>query len=79
MVAGLRNVHDDLAEVRAGLGRDAMPERLEAARATDTATGPSRALSILANVPGTFAGRRLGVLIGDGFDAALVGALRWRW
>ena len=37
---------------------------------------PSPALSILANPPGTFKGRKLGVLVSDGVDAALLKAVQ---
>ena len=37
---------------------------------------PSPALSILGRAPQTLEGRKLGILIGDGFDAALVAQLR---
>jgi catalase len=37
---------------------------------------PSPALSIVGNCPGTFQGRKLGVLVTDGSDADVVSALR---
>jgi catalase len=37
---------------------------------------PSPALSMLGKAPATLEGRKLGILIGDGFDAALLGQLR---
>src|SRR5579859_1598348 len=77
MVAGLRNVDDELAgEVATGLGLRELPEPLPAARPTLTGLVPSPALSILANGPATFAGRKLGVLVTDGVDAGILSALR---
>ncbi|GAA2373878.1 catalase [Dactylosporangium salmoneum] len=77
MVAGLRNVDDELAvAVAAGLGLPELPDPLPAAREPIRDLPPSRALSILANGPDTFAGRKLGVLITDGADAALLAGLR---
>jgi catalase len=76
MVAGLRNVDDALARtVAEGLGLD-LPEPLPAARETVTGLAPSPALSILANGPSSFAGRKVGALVTDGADAALLSALR---
>jgi catalase len=77
MVAGLRNVHEELAAgVAAGLGLDGLPERLTPAREPVTDLPPSPALSILANGPDSFAGRKLGVLVTDGTDAAALEHLR---
>ncbi len=77
MVAGLRNVHEDLAAgVAAGLGLDGLPERLTPAREPVTDLPPSPALSIIANGPDSFAGRKLGVLVTDGTDAAALEHLR---
>jgi catalase len=72
MVAHLRNIDDGLAQmVAAGLGLPKLPKAADAARPTITDLEPSRALSILANPPGTFAGRKLGVLLTHGADAKL--------
>ena len=77
MVAGLRNVHEDLArEVAGGLGIDPLPERLPPAQEPVTDLPPSPVLSILRNGPSSFAGRKIGVLVTDGAPAALVGDLR---
>ncbi len=77
MVAGLRNVHEEFARsVAEGLGLDAMPERIEPAREPVTDLPPSQALSILGNGPESFAGRKLGVLLSDGFDGSLLESLR---
>jgi catalase len=77
MVAGLRNVHDDLAQAVAdGLGLEALPEPLPPAREPREDLPESPALSILTNGPGDFAGRKLGVLLTDGADAEQLAALR---
>jgi catalase len=76
MVAGLRNVHEDLARhVARGLGFRDLPEPVEPARQPRTDLPPSRALSILVNGPGSFAGRKIGVLLTDGADAAVLSDL----
>ncbi|MET8147113.1 catalase-related domain-containing protein [Actinoplanes sp. NPDC049668] len=77
MVAGLRNVDDDLAaRIASGLGLSGLPEPLPAARPTTRGLAPSPALSILANGTRSFAGRKLGVLLTDGADTALLADLR---
>jgi catalase len=77
MVAGLRNVHEDLAQhVADGLGLPELPEKAEAAREPITDLPASPALSILANGPDSFAGRKIGVLVADGSDAALIAGLQ---
>jgi catalase len=77
IVAALRNVDDDLAQTVAdGLGLAELPEPLPAARPTVRDLAPSAALSILGNGPGSFAGRKIGVLITDGTDADLLGEVR---
>ncbi|HET9075921.1 MAG TPA: catalase [Acidimicrobiales bacterium] len=76
MVAGLRNVDDHLArQVADGLGLEQLPEPAEAARQPITDLAPSPALSILTNGPATFAGRKIGVVITDGFDRHLLDGL----
>jgi len=76
MVAGLRNVDDDLARsVAAGLGLERLPRASTPAAKPIADLPPSLALSILANPPGTFAGRKLGVLVTDGADAKLLAGL----
>jgi catalase len=75
MLAHLRNVHEDLASaVAVGLGMP-LPEPAIAAMPTRTDLPPSDALSILKKGPGSFAGRKLGVLVTDGTDAAVLKAL----
>jgi len=75
MVAHLLNIDDELAQtVAEGLGLPALPEPAQAAKPTlDVQRSP--ALSILASPPGTFAGRKLGILLTDGADASLLASL----
>ncbi|MFN0263978.1 catalase [Tepidamorphus sp. 3E244] len=71
VVSHLPNIDGDLAEMVAdGLGLGEMPEAAIPAREV-VETEPSPALSILANPPETFAGRKLGILVTDGIDGAL--------
>ncbi|MFC7485723.1 catalase [Knoellia sp. CPCC 206453] len=71
MVANLRNVDESLsARVADGLGMP-LPAASEAA-APVVETDVSPALSILANAKETFEGRKLGLLVGDGANAAAV-------
>ena len=71
MVAGLRNVGDDLAgPVAEGLGLPGLPDPLPAAREPVRDLPSSPPLSILANGPDSFAGRKIGILVTDGVDAA---------
>jgi catalase len=53
-----------------------MPAPTEAARPTRTDLNKSPALSILLNGPESFGGRKVGALVTDGVDGALVEALR---
>jgi len=77
MVANLRNVDDDLAAgIADGLGLVTLPKASPAAAAPDQTLKPSPLLSILANPPDSFAGRKLGVLVTDGAPVAVVKALR---
>jgi catalase len=76
MVAHLRNIDEALAtKVADGLGLSALPPAADAARPTRTDLEPSPALSILSNPPSSFRGRKLGLLLTDGADAALYQAL----
>lgn len=76
MVAHLRNVDEGLARgVADGLGLADLPDAIEPARPPVTNLATSDALSILRNGPESFAGRKLGVLVSDGVDAALLDAL----
>jgi catalase len=71
MVAGLRNVGDDLAgAVAESLGLPRLPDPLPAAREPVRDLPASPALSILANGPDSFAGRKIGILVTDGVDGA---------
>ena len=76
MVANLRNVDEQLAAaVAAGLGMADLPEASATTIEPRHDLAPSPALSILHNPPDTFAGRKLGVLVTDGADAALLDAM----
>ncbi|WP_223797002.1 catalase [Sphingomonas nostoxanthinifaciens] len=73
-VSHLRNVHDDLAATVAdGLGM-ALPDAAKATRPT-LDLPPSPALSILGNGPDSFKGRKMGIFLTDGSEAALFTAL----
>lgn len=77
MVSHLRNVDEVLAKkVAEGLRLEAMPQPAEPARPVVTSLKPSPALSIVGNAPGTFKGRKLGVLVSDGVDATLLSAVQ---
>ncbi|MFY8325669.1 catalase [Pseudoalteromonas sp. ZZD1] len=72
LVSHLLNIDDNLAEkVAKGLGLQQMPEPAEAARETRQDLPLSDALSILKNAPNTFKGRKLGILVSEGFDAKI--------
>ena len=76
MVAGLHNVHEDLARhVADGLGLQDLPQATVPARPPIEDLAPSPALSILRNPPDTLAGRKIGVLVSDGADAEILDAL----
>ena len=76
MVANLRNVDEDLARgIADGLRLDPLPEASEPARGPITDLPASAALSIVTNGPQRFAGRKIGVLVTDGVDAALLKGL----
>ncbi|MDB5561683.1 MAG: putative catalase [Hyphomicrobiales bacterium] len=77
MVAHLLNIDQILADsVAEGLGLVAMPEPATAAMPTRMDLPESPALSILKNAPGSFRGRKLGVLVTDGVDAELLDTIR---
>jgi catalase len=82
MVAGLRNVDEELAaHVAEGLGLRELPAPAEPARPPRHDLPASPALSILArqkgqDSPGGFAGRKLGVLVTNDADAETLAALR---
>jgi catalase len=76
MVAGLCNVHEELARaVSDGLGLASLPDRMPPAREPVTDLAPSAALSIVRNGPNSFAGRKLGVLLGENADARIVASV----
>ncbi|MBF9033863.1 catalase [Rhodobacterales bacterium HKCCE2091] len=75
LLSHLPNIDADLAaRVADGLGMD-VPEAATPARPV-IETEPSPALSILANPPGTFRGRKLGLVLTDGVDGGLVSAIQ---
>jgi catalase len=77
MVGGLRNVDEELAAtVAEGLGLRELPAAADAACETRQDLPASPALSILGNGPRDFAGRKLGILVTNGADAATLAALR---
>ena len=76
MVAHLINIDDAFAAtVARGLGLPKMPKAATPAVKPRQDLPVSDALSILKNAPATFKGRKLGVLVTDGADAALLTAL----
>ncbi len=74
-VSHLVNIDEALAEtVAEGLGL-AVPKAAQAARPTIMDLPLSDALSILKNGPDSFKGRKLGIVLTDGADAAIFNAL----
>ncbi|MDZ3837949.1 MAG: catalase [Rhodospirillales bacterium] len=77
VVSHLINVDEFLAkEVAAGLRLKAMPKPADAAQPTRMDLKPSPALSILANGPKSFKGRKLGLLLSDGVSGDIVAAVQ---
>ncbi|KAA3452332.1 catalase HPII [Mesorhizobium sp. SARCC-RB16n] len=77
MVSHLLNIDETLATTVAGkLGIRDMPEPAEAPVPTRDDLPPSPALSIIENGPDSFKGRKVGVLLSNGADAALFEQLR---
>ncbi len=75
VVSHLLNIEDTLATtVAGGLGL-ALPDRAAAARPTVIDLPASDKLSIVKNGPTSFKGRKLGILLSDGADAAIFKAL----
>ena len=76
MLGHLANIDEELCErVEDGLGMAGQAESITPARpAIDMK--PSPALSIILKAPKTIEGRKIGVLVTDGTDAALVDSLR---
>jgi len=77
MVSHLFNIDETLAsKVGTGLGLKAMPKPADAAMPTRQDLDPSPKLSIVENGPRRFEGRKLGILVTDGTDAAFLKALK---
>jgi catalase len=77
MVSHLVNIHEDLADkVAKGLGFKSLPEAAKAAMPTRKDLAASPALSIIQNGPNRFEGRKLGILLTEGADAAKFNALK---
>ena len=77
MVGGLRNVDETLArDVADGIGMAELPDAVEPARKPINDLAESPALSIVANGPESFAGRKLGVLVTDGVNAKTLRSVR---
>ncbi|MQT14860.1 catalase [Segnochrobactrum spirostomi] len=73
MVAHLLNIDEGLAATVADkLGFDELPQPADAAVEPRDDLPPSPALSIIENGPPSFAGRKVGVLVSDGCDGALL-------
>ncbi|WP_267387131.1 catalase [Sphingomonas sp. GC_Shp_3] len=75
MVSHLLNIDADLAKTVANGLALPLPEAAKAAKPTIMDLAPSDKLSIQKNGPQSFAGRKLGLLVTDGADAALVNAV----
>jgi catalase len=76
MLGHLANIDSELCErVEEGLGMEGQAEKIQPAR-TPIDMKPSPALSLVLKAPKTIEGRKVGVLVTDGSDAALVDALR---
>ncbi len=74
-VSHLPNIDAGLAQTVAdGLGMKAVPKAHVPAKAP-IETMPSDALSILKNAPGSFKGRKMGIVMTDGIDAGLLKAV----
>src|SRR5689334_12132164 len=77
VVSHLLNIAQGLAtKVAEGLRLKGTPEPAPAVQPTRQDLAPSPALSILKNGPSSFAGRKVGALVTDGTDAALLAALK---
>jgi catalase len=77
VVSHLLNIDKSLADlVGAGLGLQAMPKAADAAVPTRQDLDVSAKLSIVQNGPQRFEGRKLGILVSDGTDAAILKALK---
>ncbi|ABD89160.1 catalase [Rhodopseudomonas palustris] len=77
VVSHLLNIEEGLAnKVAAALGIKTMPKPADAAVPTRQDLPPSPSLSIVERGPKRFEGRKLGILITDGTDAAVLKALQ---
>ena len=77
MVSHLLNIDETLASsVADKLGMKQMPHPADAAVAPRDDLEPSAALSIIENGPDSFEGRKVGVLVSNGADAALLKKLQ---
>jgi catalase len=77
VVSHLPHIDTKLADrVAKGLGLRGKIQPVQAAVETRKDLKPSKALSILLNPPKSFAGRKVGALVTDGVDAAVLNALK---
>lgn len=77
LVSHLLNIDKGLANtVGDALGLEAMPKPVDAAVATRQDIEPSPALGIVGKGPSSFEGRKLGILVTDGTNAAILNALK---
>jgi catalase len=77
MVSHLLNIDETLAtKVSTALGLKTMPKPADAAVPTRQDLEPSPVLSIVEKGPNRFEGRKLGILVTEGTDAVLLGALK---
>ncbi len=77
MVAGLRNVDEDLARsVGDGLGMGELPDALPSAAEVNDNLDASPALSLIKNGPDSFAGRKVGAMVCEGVDAKALRTLQ---
>jgi catalase len=77
MVSHLLNIDETLAnKVGEALGLKAMPKPADAAMPTRQDLEPAPTLSIVEKGPQRFEGRKLGILVTDGTDAAILKALK---
>ncbi len=77
MVSHLLNIDKGLADnVGTALGLKAMPKPADAAMPTKQDLEAAPTLSIVENGPQRFEGRKLGILVTDGTDAAILKGLK---
>ncbi|SUA87507.1 Catalase HPII [Brucella intermedia] len=77
IVSNLLNIDANLAEAVAGkLGIRKMPKAADAMVPVRDDLAPSPALSIIENGPGSFNGRKIGVLVANGTDAQVLKGIR---